>query len=198
MENGRCAKNWGTGKCHSCFQSEEEGRFKKLYTGRLGKNPKWLIKGIVHEKPERETAITRRQQNFTHNWSYLPLIIPKCGLQQCILQGLLWYYKLCVGEGGCKPYKHKPLPKSTPTTERFPAAWHRTLSLAHPAEHFHMKLNEDSNNTGMPIKSWEVTVLRKVGDTSNGTVRSQRGLAGVRDLAGCNVLYLGPNKQLHK
>lgn len=41
-------------------------------------------------------------------------------------------------------------------------------------------------------------MLRKVADTSNGTVRSQRGLAGVRDLAGCNVLYLGPNKQLHK
>ena len=42
-----------------------------------------------------------------------------------------------------------------PSQERFPAACHRTLSLPHLAEHFHMKLNKDSNNNkGIPIKSW--------------------------------------------
>lgn len=94
MENGRYAKNWGTGKCHSCFQIEEEVRFKKLYRGHLGKNQKWFIKEIVHEKAEKETEITRRQQNFTQNWPYLPklvftLIMMKYKLHQCILQGLL-------------------------------------------------------------------------------------------------------------
>lgn len=78
MENGRCAKNCGTGKCHSCFPTEEEGRFKKLYRGHLGRSwekSEMFIKGIVHDKPERETAITRRQQNFTQNWPYLPKLI---------------------------------------------------------------------------------------------------------------------------
>ena len=42
----------------------------------FGKNQKWFIKWIVHEKPERETAITKRQQHFTRNWPHLPKHFP--------------------------------------------------------------------------------------------------------------------------
>lgn len=76
MESGRCAKSWGTGKCHSCFKLKEKVDSKncvEVPLGDLGKNQNW----IVHEKPgkkqeTKDTAITRRQHNFTQNWPYLP------------------------------------------------------------------------------------------------------------------------------
>lgn len=54
VENGRCAKSWGTGKCHSCLKLKKKAHLKsctEVTLGDPGKNQNWFIKGIVHEKP---------------------------------------------------------------------------------------------------------------------------------------------------
>lgn len=62
MESGRCAKSWGTGKCHSCFKLKEKVDSKnciEVPLGDLGKNQNW----IVREKPEKKHKKQKRLQS---------------------------------------------------------------------------------------------------------------------------------------